>query len=251
MSEVTTQRRASRTLAIMSGKGGTGKSLVTSLLAVVLRRRGLRVGILDGNITCSGITPLFGIQDEYPSYTLEGIDPPVSAEGIKIMAVNSTSETENEPLVWRGPMVSSAFKQFYDDVQWGELDYLLIDTPPGTADIAMSVMQLVPLSGVILVSTPQVMVGATLKKCIGMIKQYGAPISGLMENMAYLIDESGEYSEPFGPSTGQQLAAFAGAPFLGQLPLDPYLAALADSGQIERYASESFEAIVAKLLTSL
>lgn len=243
-------RKAGHTLAIMSGKGGVGKTLITALLAVELRHRGLRVGILDGNITCSDISSLFGIQDEQPSYTLEGIEPPVSAEGIKVMALNSPSATEAEPMVWRGPMVSSAFNQFYQDVEWGELDFLLIDLPPGTADISMSVLQTVTLDGVILVSTPQEVVTVAVKKCLGMVRQMGGRVSGVVENMAYIIDAGGECSEPFGQARGQQLATFADVPLLGQLALDPHLASLIDAGRIEAYRSDACAELVTKLLTS-
>jgi Mrp family chromosome partitioning ATPase len=244
------KRKAGRVLAVMSGKGGVGKTMITALLAVGLRRRGLRVGVLDGNITCSGVSSLFGIQDEVPAYTLEGIEPPATKDGIKVMAMNTSSETEGEPIVWRGPMVSSAFDQFYSDVEWGDLDFLLIDLPPGMADIAMSVLQTVALDGVILVSTPQEVVTAMVKKCLSMVRQMGVHVSGVVENMAYVIDASGEYSEPFGPAAGQQLAAFAGTPLLGQLPLDPQLAALANAGRIETHRSDVCEELVAALLRS-
>ena len=154
----------------MSGKGGVGKSLVTGLLAVSLRRQGLRVGILDGDITGPSIARMFGTKGQPMKSASGGIDPLTSRGGIKVMSMNMFLEKESDPVVWRGPMVSSAIKQFYSDVDWGDLDYLLVDLPPGTSDAPMTVLQSLPVDGIVIVSSPQMLATMVVKKCINMVQ---------------------------------------------------------------------------------
>jgi Mrp family chromosome partitioning ATPase len=238
-------------VAVMSGKGGVGKSLVTSLLATSLREQGLYVGILDGDLTCPTIAHMFHVEDQLPEYTDDGIGPLVSESGIKIISMTMFAEDKSEPLVWRGPMVSSAFKQFYSEVVWGQLDYLLVDVPPGTSDVPMTALQSLPLDGVIIVSSPQVLATAVVKKCIKMVNQFKAPVLGIVENMAYFIAPGEEYCEIFGPTNSHKLTSLAGAPLLARLPIDPELALLCDAGQIEEYHAESCNILATNFMKAL
>src|SRR4030081_2420674 len=177
-------RKIKQVIAVMSGKGGVGKSLVTGLLAVSLRRQGLRVGILDGDITGPSIARMFGTKGQPMKSASGGIEPLTSRGGIKVMSMNMFLENESDPVVWRGPMVSSAIKQFYSDVDWGQLDYLLVDLPPGTSDAPMTVLQSLPVDGIIIVSSPQMLATMVVKKCINMVRQLKGIIVGVVENMA-------------------------------------------------------------------
>jgi Mrp family chromosome partitioning ATPase len=234
------ERKPKHVIAIMSGKGGVGKSLVTSLLAIALQEQGFQVGIFDGDLTAPSIVHMFDPLLEL-SFTQEGrIEPLVSKAGIKIMSMRPFLEHETDATIWQGTMVASAFKQFYNDVEWGDLDYLLIDVPPGTSDVPMMILRALPLEGVIIVSSPQVIATVGVKKCINMIQQYHIPILGVVENMAYFISPGEEYCEPFGPGQGTELARLTGAPLLARLPLDPKLAGLCDAGRVEEYPSEKY-----------
>ncbi|MDQ2714828.1 MAG: P-loop NTPase, partial [Chloroflexota bacterium] len=214
-------RKIKQVIAVMSGKGGVGKSLVTGLLAVSLRRQGLRVGVLDGDITGPSIARMFGTKGQPMKTASGGIEPLKSKGGIKIMSMNMFLENESDPVVWRGPMVSSAIKQFYSDVDWDMLDYLLVDLPPGTSDAPMTVLQSLPVDGIVVVSSPQLLATMIVKKCINMVRQLKGVIVGLVENMAYFQAPDGQRYEVFGPSNGAELVSMSGAPLLAQLPIDP------------------------------
>ena len=244
-------RKIKQVIAIMSGKGGVGKSLVTGLLAVSLRRQGLRVGILDGDITGPSIAKMFGTRGQPAKSASGGIDPLVSRGGIKVMSMNMFLENESDPVVWRGPMVSSAIKQFYTDVEWDQLDYLLVDLPPGTSDAPMTVLQSLPVDGIIIVSSPQMLATMVVKKCIGMVHQLKGIIVGVVENMAYFETPDGERYELFGPSNGPDLINMTGAPLLAQLPIDPKLAALCDAGRVEEYHAEPYETLATNFINTL
>src|SRR6266566_6991978 len=238
-------------IAIMSSKGGVGKSLVTSLLAISLQRQGLRVGILDGDLTCPGIADMFSPKGQLSLTNSGSIEPMVSKNGIKIMSMAMFSEDESDPLVWRGPMVSSAFKQFYSEVDWGELDFLLVDVPTGTSDVPMTVLQFLPLDGVVIVSSPQKNVMKVVKKCITMVHQFKVSIIGVVENMAYYVDSCNERYESFGVSSSAELSVTAEAPLLAQLPFDPKLTTMCDAGQIEEYRVEALDRLAANFLHAL
>jgi hybrid cluster-associated redox disulfide protein len=251
MSSASPDRKIKNVIAVMSGKGGVGKSLVTGLLAVSLRRQGLRVGILDGDITGPSIARMFGTKGQ-PSKTANGgIEPLRSKNGIKVMSMNMFLENESDPVVWRGPMVSSAIKQFYSDVDWEQLDYLLVDLPPGTSDAPMTVLQSLPVDGIVIVSSPQMLATMIVKKCISMVQQLKGIIVGVVENMAYFETPSGERYEIFGASNGTDLVALTGAPLLGQLPLDPTLATLCDAGRVEEYYSDPYEHFAENFISTL
>lgn len=233
-------------VAIMSGKGGVGKSLVTGLLAVALQRQGLRVGILDADITGPSMARLFGVS----ARPYQGADgkphPPASKSGIAIMSMNLLTDKETDAVIWRGPMVSRAIQQFYADLEWGELDYLLIDLPPGTSDAPLTVLQALPVSGVVLVSTPQGLATMIVSKAIKLVQQLHAPIIGIVENMSYYRDpESGKRFDLFGPSKGVSLVVESGAPLLAELPIDSSLTELCDDGRIEEYHSADYDALAA------
>jgi hybrid cluster-associated redox disulfide protein len=244
-------RKIKQVIAVMSGKGGVGKSLVTGLLAVSLRRQGQRVGILDGDITGPSIARMFGTRGQPTKSASGGIEPLRSKGGIKIMSMNMFLEHESDPVVWRGPMVSSAIKQFYSDVDWDQLDYLLVDLPPGTSDAPMTVMQALPVDGVIVVTSPQMLATMIVMKCVNMVKQLKGIIVGVVENMAYFEAPDGERYEIFGPSHGTELVALTGAPLLGQLPIDPALTSLCDAGRVEEYYAEAYEMLAANFVNTL
>ncbi len=239
----TSENKFKHVIAVMSGKGGVGKTLVTGLLALALREQGLRVGILDADIIDPGIMHMFDPPFEF-TFSSEGqMEPLVSKSGIKIMSMRVYLEQETDATVWQGTMVASAFRQFYNDIAWGPLDYLVIDVPSGTSDVPMMILRSIPLDGAILVSSPQVMATLAVQKCINMIQQYHVPILGLVENMSYFITPAGEYCEPFGPHQGTELARLTGVPLLARLPLDPRLASLCDAGKIEEYPLEKYRGI--------
>jgi len=225
-------------IAVMSGKGGVGKSLVASLVAVALKRQGYEVGILDADITGPSIPKMFGITTR-PDGSESGILPVLSRSGVELMSINLLLPSEDEAVIWRGPLISRAITQFWEEVLWGRLDYLIVDLPPGTADASLTVMQTLPISGVIIVFTPQDLTTMIVKKAIRMAQQMGKPVLGVVENMSYLyVPEIDKRVELFGKSSGEEMARVAQAPLLGQLPIDPELAKLCDEGNIERYNAE-------------
>ena len=234
-------------IAIMGAKGGVGRSAVTGILAVALQRKGLKVGVLDGDLAALHMGYVFGVNEQPISYSDVGLEPATSESGIKIVSVN-VAMSEDDPLDWRGPMVSSAFKQFYSEVDWGELDYLLVDVPAGTADIPLSVFQSLPLAGCIIVSSPQSQAVRVARKSITMAKQHACPILGVVENMAYFIAPDGEYHTIFGASRASELTAFSGAPLLAHIPLDAHLASAIDAGRIEDYDTEVTESFASHIL---
>jgi hydrogenase maturation protease len=225
-------------IAIMSGKGGVGKSLVAGLVAVGLRRQGSEVGILDADITGPSIPKMFGI-NERPAGSDTGFMPVLSRSGIEVMSINLLLPQEDESVLWRGPLISRAVTQFWQDVLWGKLDYLVVDLPPGTADVPLTVMQTIPVSGIVIVFTPQDLTTMIVKKAIRMAKKMDKPIIGVVENMSYLyVPEIDKRIELFGKGKGEEMSQAAGAPLLAQLPIDPELARLCDEGNIERYDSD-------------
>ncbi|MCL1918419.1 MAG: Mrp/NBP35 family ATP-binding protein [Peptococcaceae bacterium] len=240
--------RIKTVVAVASGKGGVGKSTVSAMLAVLLRRQGKKVGILDADVTGPSIPKVFGLGDK-ASMNQVGIVPLESRTGIKVMSLNLIIENEDDPVVWRGPIISQLVCQFWTDVIWGELDYLILDLPPGTGDVPISIFQTIPIDGVVMVSSPQQLAAMVVRKAIKMIKMYSASFYGIIENMSYLkCAECGSMQEVFGPSRGAEEAGSQDMPFLGRLPLDGKLVECADKGQIEDYGSEEFDAVVQALL---
>lgn len=239
-------------VAVMSGKGGVGKSLVTALLAVALHKRGYSVGILDADITGPSMARLFGVS----ARPYEGADkkphPPATRAGIPIMSMNLILDKEEDAVIWRGPMVSRAIQQFYTDLEWGKIDYLFIDLPPGTSDAPLTVLQALPVSGVVLVTTPQGLTTMIVSKAVKLAQQLKVPIVGLVENMSYFLDkETGKRYDLFGESKGVQLVVESGAPLLAQLPIDPALTQLCDAGRVEDYESPDYETLAQNFIKIL
>ncbi len=236
-------------VAVMSGKGGVGKSLVSALLAVALRREGQRVGILDADITGPSIPKMFFRTLPRPKSGLVGILPVETQEGIKVMSINLLLPSEDQAVIWRGPMISTAIKQFWSDVLWGDLDWLVVDLPPGTSDAALTVMQSLPLSGVVLVSSPQNLAEVVVRKAAHMVQMMQVPLLGLIENMSYFVcpGDNQQY-EIFGPSHGEEMAQRLKVAFLGRLPIDPRISELCDTGNIEAYPIETFAFIARNLM---
>ncbi|MFC2050590.1 P-loop NTPase [Chloroflexota bacterium] len=239
-------------IAVMSGKGGVGKSLVSALLGIALARLGKEVGILDADVTGPSIPKMFGLSSVRPGGSDSGILPVSSKMGINIMSINLLLEHEDDAVIWRGPIISKVIQQFWEDTLWGKLDYLIVDLPPGTADAPLTVMQTLPVSGVVIVLSPQELAAMVVKKAIRMAKQMNVPILGVVENMSYLtLPDSGKRLELFGKSKGKEMAETAGAPLLAQIPIDPELSHLCDEGKIERYSSEIFDSLSQNFIQTL
>jgi Mrp family chromosome partitioning ATPase len=236
-------------IAVMSGKGGVGKSLVSGLLAVALRRAGHRVGILDADITGPSIPKMFFPDGARLGVSPLGPTPPQTGSGIEVMSINLLLEQEDMAVIWRGPLVSGAIKQFWGDIFWGKLDYLIVDLPPGTSDASLTVMQSLPISGIVLVTSPQDLAGMVVRKAARMAQQLQTPILGLIENMSYFqAPDTGTRYDIFGPSHAAEVAQQIGVPLLGRLPIDPQIARLSDAGRIEEYEAGAFGPIAEELI---
>ena len=238
-------------ITVMSGKGGVGKSAVSGLMALALSRGNKDVGILDADITGPSIPKMFGLSAN-PMGNETGLLPVSSKTGIEIMSINLLLPKEDDAVIWRGPLIGNAIKQFWEETLWGRLDYLIVDLPPGTADAPLTVMQTIPVSGVIIVSSPQELAAMVVRKAVQMTQKMNIPIVGVVENMSYLVlPDTGQRIDVFGKSKADDLARVAGAPLLGQLPIDPELARLCDEGNVERYSSEAFESFSEAVLRVL
>jgi Mrp family chromosome partitioning ATPase len=244
-------RRIDNVIAVMSGKGGVGKSSVAVLLASALHRRGFQVGVLDADITGPSVPMMFGTQHP-PEPHPDGILPVQSNTGIKIMSINLLLPDTNQPVIWRGPLISRTIEQFWRDILWGNLDYLIVDLPPGTADAALTVMQSLPLDGIVLVSSPQDLAGMVVRKAANMAVTLGIRIIGLVENMSHVIcPKCGTQIDVFGESRVDQTTRLIGIPMLGRLPFDPQIARLCDQGNIEHYINPAFEEIVDRMIKTV
>jgi ATP-binding protein involved in chromosome partitioning len=236
-------------IAVMSGKGGVGKSLVTGLLAAGLKQAGYRVGILDADVTGPSIPRLFGAHGPVQIAPGNHLQPIASRTGVKLMSVNFLLEEEGQAVIWRGPIVSQVIEQFWNDVNWGQLDYMLVDLPPGTSDAALTVMQSLPLDGVIMVTTPQALATMVVRKTVKMAQTIHTPILGVVENMAgFIAPDTGQHYDLFGPSHAQEVADAANAPLLARLPLKPQVAALCDEGAVEAVKEPEVAALVQELV---
>ncbi|MBV8066959.1 MAG: P-loop NTPase [Candidatus Eremiobacteraeota bacterium] len=255
--------RIAHVIPIMSGKGGVGKSLVTALIAIGLRRRHYRVGILDADITGPSIPKLFGlreplsIQADPVKRTPQGqpqplISPAVSRSAIEIVSSNLLSESEDTAMIWRGPIVAGVIRQFYEQVTWSELDFLLVDLPPGTSDAPLTVLQSLSIDGVVLVTMPQALATMVVRKAANLVHQLKKPILGVVENMSYFeAPDTGARYEIYGPSYAQRVAELARAPVLARIPIDPVKAQLADEGRIEELDDPICDILVERLLAGI
>ena len=223
-----------KVIGVVSGKGGVGKSLVTELAAVELRRRGLSVGIMDADVTGPSIPKAFGLSGVCEAAPLGGILPKETKTGIKVMSVNLLLEDITSPVVWRGPVIAGTVKQFWTDVIWGDLDCMLIDCPPGTGDVPLTIFQSIPLDGIIVVTSPQDLVSMIVAKAVNMAKLMNIPIVGIVENMSYVeCPDCGKKIYVFGEIHIDEIAAQYQVPVLAKIPVDPELAAACDAGKIE------------------
>ena len=230
-----------KVIGVVSGKGGVGKSMVTSLLAVALKRRNLGVGILDADITGPSIPKIFGLRDKATGDE-NGIYPVRTKTGIDVMSINLLLENETDPVVWRGPIIGGTVKQFWTDVIWHDEDVLLIDMPPGTGDVALTVFQTIKLDGLIIVTSPQELVSMIVEKAVNMAKLMDIPVLGLVENFSYILcPDCGKQIPLFGESHVEEVAEHFGLPILGKLPLDPRLASACDKGMIELAVTDAIQ----------
>ncbi|MDD3334916.1 MAG: Mrp/NBP35 family ATP-binding protein [Eubacteriales bacterium] len=224
-----------KVIGVCSGKGGVGKSMVTALLAVLSQRMGLKTGILDADITGPSIPRAFGLKEKAAG-TDTGIFPVRTKTGIDVMSLNLLLENDNDPVVWRGPVIAGAVGQFWTDVIWGDKDVLYIDMPPGTGDVMLTVFQSIPVDGVVLVSTPQELVGMIVEKALKMTEMMNVPVLGLVENMSYVeCPDCHKKVELFGQSRRNEIAQKYEIPLTAALPIDPKLAGGIDKGMIELF----------------
>ena len=222
-----------KVIGVVSGKGGVGKSLVTSLLASAMQARGNACAVLDADITGPSIPKSFGIKSRAKADET-GLLPEESKLGVKIMSINLLLESEDSPVVWRGPVISGVIQQFWKDVAWGDVDYMFVDMPPGTGDVSLTVFQNLPVDGIIIVTSPQDLVTMIVKKAFNMAKLMNIPVLGLVENMSYVVcPDCGKEIKIFGESKIDEIAAEMGVPVLAKIPIDPKTASLVDKGAIE------------------
>ena len=227
-----------KVIGVVSGKGGVGKSMTSAMLAVAMRRMGHSAGILDADITGPSIPKLFGVHGPATGND-DGIYPIKSRTGIDIMSINLLLEDEEAPVVWRGPVIAGAVKQFWQDVIWEDVDFLFVDMPPGTGDVPLTVFQTLPVDGIVIVSSPQELVGMIVRKAVQMAEMMKVPVLGIIENMSYAVcPHCGEHIQVFGDSHVEQTAEKYHLPVLAKMPIDPELAKEADAGMIETYAGD-------------
>ncbi|MBR2743191.1 MAG: Mrp/NBP35 family ATP-binding protein [Clostridia bacterium] len=231
-------------IGVVSGKGGVGKSLVTSLLASAMRKQGFETAVLDADITGPSIPKILGIKNRAYSDG-EGIYPVSSQSEIKVMSINLLLESETDPVVWRGPIIAGAVKQFWTDIIWGDVDYMFVDMPPGTGDVPLTVFQSLPVDGIIIVASPQQLVEMIVSKAFKMAETMNIPVLGLVENMSYYVcPNCGEKHYIFGDSKIEELAEKFGVAATARIPIDEKLAALCDSGNIESLEQSWTDAII-------
>ena len=233
-----------KVIGIVSGKGGVGKSLITSLLASETAKKGKNVGILDADLTGPSIPKAFGIKEKATADDV-GLIPAVSRGGVKVMSLNLLLENESDPVVWRGPVIAGTVKQFWTDVNWGEVDFLYVDMPPGTGDVPLTVFQSLPVDGIVIVTSPQELVSMIVEKAVKMARLMNVPILGLVENMSYYVcPDCGKEHAIFGEGHVEKTAKEFDIPAFARLPIDPTLARCVDKGAVESYEAKGLEDIL-------
>ena len=231
-----------KVIGIVSGKGGVGKSLVTSLLAVESNKKGYKTAILDADITGPSIPKAFGLKTGSVEGSEFGMLPPQTKTGIEVMSVNLLVDDETKPVVWRGPVIAGTVKQFWSEVVWNDVDYMFVDMPPGTGDVPLTVFQSLPLDGIVIVTSPQSLVSMIVEKAVNMAKLMDVKVLGLVENYSYIVcPDCGKVIRPYGESNIDKLAESYGTAVLAQLPIDPELASLCDKGVIELFEGDYLE----------
>ena len=239
-----------KVIGVVSGKGGVGKSLVTSLLAVAMQRKGYRVGILDADITGPSIPKAFGLK-ERATGTSTGIFPVTSKTGIEVMSINLLLDNDTDPVVWRGPVIAGAVKQFWTDVIWKDIDYMFIDMPPGTGDVPLTVFQSLPVNGIVIVTSPQELVSMIVEKAVNMANMMNVPVLGMVENMSFFrCPDCGKVYSIFGESHIEQVAAAHGITRVAKLPINPKVASAVDAGCVELADTDELD-VLAEFFTTL
>lgn len=239
-------------IAVMSGKGGVGKSSMTVLMAKALRAKGYEVGILDADITGPSIPRLLNLSHEMAYGTNDAIEPVYDQDDIKSISLNYLLENENQPVIWRGSLINSAIKQFYRDVLWGDLDYLFIDMPPGTGDIALTVLQDLPVEGVVMVSTPQDMVSMIVSKAINMCKEVGVPVYGVIENMSYIVcSDCGKRIDLYPNNHLEKFLNENGVDLWAQLPMISEIATINKDYNFDHEQNEKVKALIEPIINGL
>ena len=229
-------------IGVVSGKGGVGKSLVTSMLAVTMKRRGYKTAILDADITGPSIPKAFGLKSGSVEGNDLGMFPVMTKTGIEVMSLNLLVDDETKPVVWRGPVIAGTVKQFWSDVVWNDVDYMFVDMPPGTGDVPLTVFQSLPLDGIVIVTSPQELVSMIVEKAVNMANLMDVNVLGLVENYSYIVcPDCGKVIRPYGESRIEELAKSYNTNVLAQLPIDPELASLCDKGVIELFEGEYLE----------
>lgn len=236
-----------KVISVVSGKGGVGKSLITSLLAVLAKREGFEAAILDADITGPSIPKAFGLHEK-PEGNEFGFYPVKTKTGISVMSLNLLTENETDPVVWRGPLIAGTVKQFWTDVIWGNVDYMFIDMPPGTGDVPLTVFQSIPVDGLIIVASPQELVGMIVEKAINMARMMNIPVLALVENMSYIAcPDCGKEIHMFGKSHMNEIAERHGIQTVARLPIDSKLAAACDAGMIELFDGSWLDGVMKEL----
>ena len=233
-----------KVIAVVSGKGGVGKSTVTAMSAVAMARKGKRVGVLDADITGPSVPTAFGVT-ECQGATKDGLYPAVTKDGIQVMSINLLLDNSTDPVVWRGPVIAGAVKQFWTDVIWEDVDYLFVDMPPGTGDVPLTVFQSLPVDGIIIVTSPQDLVSMIVSKAVKMANMMHIPVLGFVENYSYLeCPDCGKRIEVFGKSHLDEVAASFDLPVLARLPIDPKVAQCYDSGLMESVDTQPLSGVI-------
>ena len=237
-----------KVIAVVSGKGGVGKSTVTSMLAVAMARRGKRVAVLDADITGPSAPTAFGVT-QCQGANEDGLYPALSRSGIQVMSINLLMDNNTDPVVWRGPVIAGAVKQFWTDVIWEDVDYMFVDMPPGTGDVPLTVFQSLPVDGIVIVTSPQDLVGMIVSKAVKMANMMHIPVLGFVENYSYLeCPDCGKKIEVFGKSHLEEVAKSFDLPVLAKLPIDPKVAEAFDNGLMETVPTDNLSAVVEKVL---
>ena len=238
-----------KVIGVVSGKGGVGKSSVTSLLATAMQLRGKQTAVLDADVTGPSIPKMFGIEGQVETNNVV-MFPRESRGGTRVMSVNLLLPSQDAPVVWRGPVISGVIQQFFTDVAWGDVDYMFVDMPPGTGDVPLTVFQNLKVDGIIVVTTPQDLVGLIVSKALNMAEMMNIPVVGLVENMSYFVcPNCNEKHNIFGESKTEEVAAKFGVPVLAKLPIDTRTPALADKGAIELADTDALQGVIDKLLS--
>ena len=244
------QSNIKKVIGIVSGKGGVGKSLITSILSVLTAKKGFKTAVLDADITGPSIPKIFGIKEKATSLDGKNIIPIENNLGIKIMSINLLLENEDDPVVWRGPVIGGAVKQFWTDVNWGEVDYMFVDMPPGTGDVPLTVFQSLPVDGIVVVASPQELVSMIVGKAVKMANMMNVPVLALVENMSYFeCPDCKKKINIFGQSNIDKTAENYGIEVVGKLPINPDFAKLCDEGQIDKFEGDYLNNVLEKILS--